>query len=150
MLGISDADSGEHGSESGHLVITPVACALPNRPDGAPKLFGMDRVRLAAGSVAHEIYQQDEIREEYFCNYEVNPRYASRLEAAGLRAVAWGPQGEVRAVELPGHRFFLATLFQPQLSSLPEKPHPVILAYLKAAQTFREERAHERKTVGVP
>jgi hypothetical protein len=31
----------------------------------------------------------------------------------------------------------VATLFLPQLSSTIETPHPIIIAYLKAAQTFR-------------
>ncbi len=81
------------------------------------------------------------IPEEYFCNYEVNPQYEFRMEAAGLRVVARGPGGEARAVELPGRRFFLATLFQPQLSSAPERPHPVIVAYLEAAAAFKPWRA---------
>lgn len=45
--------------------------------------------------------------------------------------------GEVRIVELSNHRFFIATLFVPQLSSSPETPHPLITAYLKAAMAFR-------------
>ena len=57
--------------------------------------------------------------------------------AARLRVVARGPAGEARAIELPGRRFFLATLFQPQLSSTPERPHPVIVAYLEAAAAFK-------------
>ena len=32
-----------------------------------------------------------------------------------------------------GQRFFLATLFLPQFSSLPEAPHPLILEFVKAA-----------------
>jgi CTP synthase (UTP-ammonia lyase) len=43
----------------------------------------------------------------------------------------------VRAIELPRHRFFVATLFQPQLSSTAEEPHPLILAYLEAAGAFK-------------
>jgi CTP synthase (UTP-ammonia lyase) len=36
-------------------------------------------------------------------------------------------------VELTGRRFFMATLFLPQLSSTPTTPHPIIMAYLQAA-----------------
>jgi hypothetical protein len=43
-------------------------------------------------------------------------------------------------VELPDHRFFIATLFQPQLSSRPETPHPFWLAFLRAAMKFRKAR----------
>jgi CTP synthase (UTP-ammonia lyase) len=39
-------------------------------------------------------------------------------------------------VELAGHHFFLATLFQPQLSSSPQKPHPLLTAFVRAAAEF--------------
>ncbi len=138
MLRIADADSAENTSKSKNFVIHPVACSLPDRPEGAPKLFGTDAVRIKAGSRLHAIYERQEIQEQYFCNYEVNSRFEPEFERAGLRIVAWGPQGEVRAVELPDHRFFLATLFQPHLSSKPLMPHPIVLAFLKEAAQFRE------------
>ena len=40
---------------------------------------------------------------------------------------------EARVLELPDRRFYLATLFVPQLSSAPESPHPLIVAFLRAA-----------------
>jgi CTP synthase (UTP-ammonia lyase) len=132
VLGIADADSGEHDSDSKNIVITPVSCAVPNRAPGAPKLSGAGKVGIVEGSLLHAIYHADTVDEEYFCNYEVNPDYEGKLEAAGLRVTARGPDGEARAVEIRGHRFFLATLFQPQLSSTPDRPHPVFLAYLRA------------------
>src|SRR5437762_1033200 len=70
--------------------------------------------------------------EQYYCNYGVNEEYEKQFQAAGLRVSARGIQGETRAVELPGHRFFIATLFQPQLSSRPEAPHRFWLAFLRA------------------
>jgi CTP synthase (UTP-ammonia lyase) len=39
----------------------------------------------------------------------------------------------VRLVELPTHPFFVATLFLPQVRSTAAQPHPLILAYLRAA-----------------
>lgn len=122
-------------------MIWPVVCAVPNRAEGAPKLSGASHVRIKPASKLHAIYGREEADEEYFCNYEVNPEYERPLAAAGLNITAWGPNDEVRAAELPSHRFFLATLFQPQLSSTAEKPHPLIVAYLEAANRFREARA---------
>ena len=80
-------------------------------------------------------YRSTTAAEEYFCNFEVNPEYVPRFQAAGLRAVAWGPTGELRAVELPANRYFLATLFQPQLHS--KQPHPVIVDYVRACSAVR-------------
>jgi CTP synthase (UTP-ammonia lyase) len=62
------------------------------------------------------------------------------LASAGLQVVARTEHGEARAVELAGHAFFVATLFQPQLSSTPDKPHPLITGFVKAAGEFSGAR----------
>ena len=132
-MGIADADTAENESGSRNIVIAPVLCAVPNRAPGDPKLVGAGRLSIESNSLLHRIYGRPETDEQYFCNYEVNPAFEARMQAAGLRIVARGPQGEARAAEIPGHRFFLATLFQPQLSSQPDRPHPVLIAFLDAA-----------------
>ena len=141
-MGIADADTAEHDSGSRNIVIAPVSCAVPNRAPGDPKLVGAARLSIVPGSSLHSIYGRDQVDERYFCNYEVNPQFEARLRDAGLRIVARGPQAEIRAVELPDHRFFLATLFQPQLSSQTDEPHPVLMAFLAAAgQSAKSQRA---------
>ena len=59
---------------------------------------------------------------------------------AGLPVVARGESNEIRAVESPTHRFFIATLFQPQLSSKPGKPHPLIVAFVKSATDWAKKK----------
>ncbi len=87
---------------------------------------------MRAGSRAAELYGATEIVEDYYCNYGVNPAYHARLEAGGLRVTGVGDEGEIRIVELPGHPFFLATLFLPQARSTPARPHPLIAGYASA------------------
>lgn len=137
---IADADSAEHNSGSSNLVIWPVSCALPNRAVGAPKLSGGGNLTIEPGTLLADIYKQNAVQEEYFCNYEVNPAYRERFQAAGLRVSAWGEDSAMRAIELPGRQFFLATLFQPQLSSSAQAPHPVVLAFLNASARFSETK----------
>jgi len=136
-MGLADADTAENGSDSKHIVITPVLCAVPNRNPGDPKLVGpIAGIRMEPGTALYSIYGGAEAVEEHFCNYEVNAEYVSRFEAAGLRLAAWGPQGELKAFELPTHRFFVAMLFQPQRAQ--KQPHPVVGAFLKAAAAFAQ------------
>jgi len=132
-MGIADADSAEHETPSRNLIIAPVACPVPDRREGAPKLSGACRLRIQPGSRLAEIYGASEVEEEYFCNFEVNPQYLEPFKSAGLLPAAFDENGELRAVELPGPRFFVATLYQPQLSSTEERPHPVIVEFLAAA-----------------
>ncbi len=143
-MGIVDADTGENDPSSRNIVIAPVSCAVPDRAPGAPKLSGEGVIQIEPGTQLHRIYDRAEIREAYFCNYEVNQDFESRFIAAGLRVSGRGDQNEIRAVELPGNRFFLATLYQPQLSSTPERPHPLLIAFLEAAEGFQESRARHR------
>lgn len=94
-------------------------------------------IRLRDGSRLRDISGVSEIREGYFCNYELNPAYREPLERAGLSFVGEGERGEVRAFELPGHPFYMGTLFQPQRSSRPDRPHPLVTAFLRAAAARR-------------
>ncbi|WP_235949431.1 hypothetical protein [Candidatus Frankia alpina] len=48
--------------------------------------------------------------------------------------------GDVRILELPGHPFFLATLFQPELGSDASRPHPVIRGFTEAAVAMAAAR----------
>jgi CTP synthase (UTP-ammonia lyase) len=132
VLGIADADSAENGASSDNIVITPVDCPVPRAQRSQPALAGLGLARPVPGTVLAELCEGAELREEYFCNFETNPAYQARWEAAGLRVAARGPAGEMRAFELPQKRFFVATLFQPQLSSSHERPHPVVEGFLRA------------------
>jgi len=143
-LGIKDADSAENNSGSKNIIVSPVACAVPNRAAGVPKLSGtIPEIRIRPGSYLHSFYKKDTVAEEFFCNYEVNPEFEWAFVEAGFPVVARGAQGEVRAIESPKHRFFIATLFQPQLSSRPGKPHPIIVEYLRAAAKWKLQKLED-------
>jgi CTP synthase (UTP-ammonia lyase) len=73
----------------------------------------------------------------------VNPEFEWAFTEAGFPVVARGPKGETRAIESPTHRFFIATLFQPQLSSKPGKPHPIIVEFLRAAAKWKAQKLED-------
>ena len=141
VLGIADADSAENNSGSKNIVIHPVACGVPSRAADAPKLSGvMPEIRLRPGSYLQSFYGQNQVAEEFFCNFEVNPEYEWAAMEAGFPVVARGPQGEIRAIESPAHKFFVATLYQPQLSSQPGHPHPLVMAFVQAAADWARKK----------
>jgi CTP synthase (UTP-ammonia lyase) len=115
-------------------VITGLVCSLRGliRP-----------VTIMPGTLAHQAYGKDRSDEEFACSYGVNPEYHDRLFSAGLRLSGVGPEGEARIAELSNHRFFVGTLFLPQCNSAPERPHPLIVAWLKAAMDFPPVRLGE-------
>ena len=80
----------------------------------------------------------ESVVEQVTCNYGLNEGYRDELAGGGLKIVGVDTNRDVRIVELPTHRFFVATLFLLQLSSSPGIPHPLIMAYMKAALAFRD------------
>ena len=75
--------------------------------------------------------------EQFNCSYGLNEIYRDAMQNQPLKIVGVDTNGEARVVELTGHRFFIATLFLLLFSSSPKVPHPLVVAYLKAAITFQ-------------
>jgi CTP synthase (UTP-ammonia lyase) len=86
------------------------------------------------GSMLAGIYGQSHVQEQYLCNFGVNPAFIDTLRSRALKVVASDAEGQVRAVELTGHPFFVGTLFLPQHSSTASNPHPLVSAFIKACQ----------------
>lgn len=108
-------------------MITSMTCAL---------VAESQDIHIPEGSMTHEIYGATQVAEKYNCGYSLNPKYRRAFEQSDLRCAGHNGEGDVRLVELPGHPFFLATLFQPQLSSTKERPHPLIVAFINEAARF--------------
>jgi CTP synthase (UTP-ammonia lyase) len=107
------------------LVISKLTCSVVGTTQ---------TIKLMPGSLAYRAYGETAVTEQFACNYGLNPAYREHLSAGGLHITGLDPRGEVRIIELGAHRFFMATLFLPQVSSDPGRPHPLIMAYLRAAQ----------------
>lgn len=135
-----DADTAENRTGTQNPVITPISCALPNRPDGSPKMFGGDPVKVVPGTRLRAMMGREELIGDYFCNYGMNEEYEPLFEAAGLRVSARGTKGEIRAMELQGNRFYVLTLFQPQLASREGNPQAIVTEFLRECGRFRKER----------
>jgi CTP synthase (UTP-ammonia lyase) len=114
---------------------------VDNRPEGAPRLYGQLKIKVSPDSLAFRIYQKQEIEESFTCNYELNPAFRGKLEAAGIRVSGVTQDGGARIIELPDHYFFLATGFIPQYTSAETSPHPLITAYIKAALDLKKSKS---------
>ena len=122
--GVSDPAHAELSPEADDPVIAPLSCGLVEVKGD---------IQLVPGSRLATIYGILETTEGYHCNYGLSQRYAARLESGPLRVGARDTAGDVRAVELDGHPFYFATLFQPERSALAERSHPLIAAFVRAA-----------------
>jgi CTP synthase (UTP-ammonia lyase) len=124
VLGWNDAEHGETAPNAKRAVITPLACALVETTD---------TIRFRAGSRIAAAYGRLEATEGYRCRYGLNPAFQSELFSARLRVTAKDTAGEVRGIELEGHPFFVATLFQPERAALENRLPPLVAAFVTAA-----------------
>lgn len=120
--------------EEKSIFITPLSCSL---------LGETSKILIDKNSNLYSYYNKEEIEERYNCNFGVNPEYEKLLHKDGFKIVGKDHSGEARILELPNMKFYVATLFQPQLSSTPENPHKLIIEYLKAVRKFKETNINE-------
>ncbi len=135
VLEIYDAKHEETAPHASRLVISRLTCSLAGQTQS---------IKITPGTCAHQAYGKEDVVEEFRCSYGLNPAYRSAIGNGGLKIAGVDLDSEVRIVELPDHRFFMATLFVPQLSSRPDMPHPLIIAYLKAVLAFQGAKAPDR------
>ena len=93
---------------------------------------------LSDGSVAQQVYGKTEISERHRHRYEVNSNWVEKLTDAGLVISGSSPDGKlVEMVELPSdkHPYFVACQFHPELRARPLEPHPLFVAFLRAAKS---------------
>lgn len=126
VLGWTDAEHAETAPGAARAVISPLQCALVEA-SGSVRLFPGTRIASA--------YGVNETTEGYRCRYGLNPKFQAALVAGPLRASADDETGEIRAMELDGHPFFVATLFQPERAVLKGESAPVVVAFVSACAT---------------
>lgn len=129
VLGWTDADHAETAPGASRAVIAPLACALVE-VTGAVRLVPSSHIAAAYGS--------EEATEGYHCRYGLNPRFRDALLAGPLRATAHDSGGDVRAVELDGHPFYVATLFQSERAALKGGAVPLVEAFVAACNRHQQ------------
>jgi CTP synthase (UTP-ammonia lyase) len=138
VLGIQDAEHEETAPTASQLVVNKLVCSLAGRTEA---------LTIMPGTRLYQVYGRTDATEKFACNYGLNPAYREKISQAGLKIAGVDSAGDVTAVELSAQRFFIATLFLPQLSSSPDNPHPFIVAYLKAAREFQAFRQSSKTRI---
>ncbi|KIK88377.1 CTP synthase [Pseudomonas sp. W15Feb9B] len=128
VLGWDDAEHGETSPDSPRAVLTPLTCSL---------VEAVDSIHLVAGSLIAKAYETSEIHEGYRCRFGVNPQFEKELLTPPLRAVGHDSAGDLRAIELTDHVFFVATLFQPERAALRGHVPPLVRAFVEACAEQR-------------
>jgi len=125
VCGIPTASHTEISPGADEPVISALECSLMGEEAA---------VIVGPGTKAAEAMGAGAATERYFCRYGVNPQYYEALVGHGLVFSGLDEQGNPRLAELPGHPFFVGSLFQPELSSGPGWAHPLIVAFAAAVR----------------
>ena len=127
QLGMTEAQHEEVNPEASQLVISLLSCSLVGETC---------TIFINKSSKTFQFYQKGEAKERYTCSFGLNPKFQQMIDESGFKVVGTDETGQARILELSQNKFFIATLFQPQLSSEPENPHSLIVAFLTYAREF--------------
>jgi CTP synthase (UTP-ammonia lyase) len=124
VLGMPQVSHSEIDPAASDPLIAPLDCSLVEQTA---------EVFLAPDSKIAAAYGQTKIAEGYHCRYGLSRKFERIFEKSDLHAVGWDSNREVRAVEHGQHRFFVATLFQPERAALRKETPPLVRAFLESA-----------------
>ena len=137
--GLEGANTAEIDAAAPHVLID----IMPEQKDmiakgdyGGTMRLGSYACALKDGTIARDAYGKAEVEERHRHRYEVNPEYVEKLSQAGLVFSGTNPEHNLCEIaELPkaDHPFMLATQFHPEFLSRPLAPHPLFMAFIRAA-----------------
>ena len=137
VLGLSKANSTEADPDTPH----PIVHVMPDQKKylaqnqyGGTIRLGAWPCKILENSKLFSIYKSNLItNERHRHRYEFNTDYKEKFEKAGLVFSGVSPDGKLmEAIEIPKHKFFIATQFHPEYISRPLSPHPLFVAFIKA------------------
>jgi CTP synthase (UTP-ammonia lyase) len=132
VLGWADAEHAETAPAAARPVISLLECALVEAKEG---------LVLLPDTHIRESYGRDEIVEGYRCRYGLNPVLLGELTSGNMKIAARSKSGEVRALELRGHPFFVLTLFQPERAALGGVLPPLVRSFVEGAVRYTQRMA---------
>jgi CTP synthase (UTP-ammonia lyase) len=138
VCGLAGVENAEVTPEAEEHLIVPLECSLMGHEEA---------VMIVPGTLAAKISGPGRRTERYHCGYGLNARYLEALTSGGLRFTGFDDSGQVRIMELPGHPFFMGTLFQPELHGDGTQPHPIICALGAAAAEHAAAAAAMKQAV---
>jgi CTP synthase len=141
VCGLERANSTEVDPSTPHPVIDLMTTQRALTQKGGTMRLGAYPCVLEEKSVARKLYNRKKTSERHRHRYEVNNAYREKLCAGGLVLSGLSPDGGlVEMIELPGHPWFVASQFHPELKSRPMDCHPLFRGFIKAALQHRSKR----------
>lgn len=134
VMHFTNANSTEMNEDTPYPVIDLMEAQKEVTEKGGTMRLGAWDCKLSKDSKVFEAYQTDMISERHRHRYEYNNKFLKEIELAGLKATGVNPNtGLVEIVELPKHKWFVGVQYHPEYKSTVINPHPLFVAFIKAA-----------------
>ncbi len=134
VLGYADANSAEMSNTTKHPVIDLMEEQKGIQDKGGTMRLGAYPCQLTPGSKVQQAYGTEHISERHRHRYEFNNEFLNEFAAKGMKPVGINPDSNlVEAVELEDHPWFVGVQFHPEYKSTVLYPHPLFVAFVKAA-----------------
>jgi CTP synthase len=141
VLGYQDANSTEMDPQTPFPVIDMMEEQKTIREKGGTMRLGAYQCRFNEGSISSKVYSTSEVNERHRHRYEFNNRYLAEFENAGMRPAGMNTERNlVEIMELENHPWFVGVQFHPEYKSTVDNPHPLFVAFIKAAVRSRKSR----------
>jgi len=126
------ATHAESDGESEDNAVVPLACSLQ----------GEERLVTPVAGTRFASWVPEPFLGMHFCSYAPAPAVVARLEGAGVVVGATAPDAGAEVLELPGHPFYVTSMFQPHVGALAGAPvHPLVTAFSDAVRERADVRA---------
>ena len=141
VLGLSDACSTEVDDNTPNPVISLMEEQKNITDMGGTMRLGSWDCKLREGSNVYNAYGMDLIAERHRHRYEYNNAYRKQLEEAGLKTTGVNPKTDlVEIIEIENHPWFVGVQYHPEYKSTVANPHPLFLAFIKAAVKYSNSK----------
>lgn len=139
VLNLEDANSIEMDESTKHPVINLMEEQKNITNMGGTMRLGAWNCKLDTNSKVYDAYKIDLISERHRHRYEFNNEYLEETTKAGMKVTGVNPKtGLVEIVELPDHPWFVGVQYHPEYKSTVLNPHPLFLAFVKAALQYKK------------
>jgi CTP synthase len=135
VLGLAEAHSSEFEPETPDPVVHLMADQHSVVEKGGTMRLGTYPCKVVPGTAAAAAYGEPVVYERHRHRWEVNNRYRSRLEAAGMVFSGLSPDDRlVEMIELADHPWFVGSQFHPEFQSRPNRPQALFDGFVAAAR----------------
>ena len=141
ILGLHEANSAEMNDKTLFAVINLMEAQKQVTEKGGTMRLGSWKCDMLEDSQAAFIYDKVSIKERHRHRYELNNDFKKELENHGMRATGFNPDtGLVEIIEIPSHPWFIGVQYHPEYKSTVANPHPLFLAFVKAALNYKTKK----------